>query len=201
MTSATAATTTELDADDRELLDTAIDDLEAGARTWTALAVGQRATLLRAVRTAVAASAEEWAHTAAASKGLDRNHPLRGEEWLSGPYSALGALDAYIETLSRMAEGRNPLEGLRIDRAPGGRTRVHAFLSLASTRCCSPASAVRSGSNQVSHRARHEPALALPSAHLENPAASASCSARATSHRFPCSTCSTNCSHTTARPC
>ncbi|MGP6176341.1 aldehyde dehydrogenase family protein [Microbacterium sp. A196] len=134
MSSATTSTdvtsvpaTRGIDEDERARLDAAIDDLEAGARTWSALSVGQRATLLRAVRTAVAASAEEWAHTAAASKGLSGSHPLRGEEWLSGPYSVLGALDAYAETLSRLADGRNPLEGIRIDRAPGGRARVHAF--------------------------------------------------------------------------
>lgn len=129
MTSATAAPTVTpgLTDADRARLDSAVDELEEGARTWSALSVGQRATLLRAVRTAVAASAEEWAHTAAAPKGLNGSHPLRGEEWLSGPYSTLGALDAYIETLSRLAAGRNPLEGLRFTRAPGGRTRVHAF--------------------------------------------------------------------------
>lgn len=133
MTSATPATDTApapaagLDDEERAHLDAAIDELTAGTRTWSALSVGQRATLLRAVRTAVAASAEEWAHTAAASKGLNGSHPLRGEEWLSGPYSVLGALDAYAETLSRLAAGRNPLEGIRIDRAPGGRARVHAF--------------------------------------------------------------------------
>ena len=112
---------------EQERLDTAIDDLQAGARTWSALTVAQRVTLLRAVRTSVAATAEDWANTAAASKGLDGKHPLRGEEWLSGPYSVLGALDAYIETLSRLAKGANPLDGIAIDRAPGGRTRVHAF--------------------------------------------------------------------------
>ncbi|MGL3149288.1 aldehyde dehydrogenase family protein [Microbacterium sp. A82] len=129
MTSAPAAVPTASGVDDavREQLDTAISELEEGTRTWSALSLGQRATLLRTVRTAVAASAEEWAHTAAASKGLSGSHPLRGEEWLAGPYNVLGALDAYAETLSRLADGRNPLEGIRIDRAPGGRTRVHAF--------------------------------------------------------------------------
>ncbi|MEW1963151.1 aldehyde dehydrogenase family protein [Microbacterium sp. NPDC077644] len=126
-TAATATATTDLDDEQRERLDGAIDALEAGSRTWSALDAGQRAKLLRVVRTAVASSAEEWAHTAAASKGLNGSHPLRGEEWLSGPYSVLGALDAYAETLSRLASGRNPLEGIRIDRAPGGRARVHAF--------------------------------------------------------------------------
>lgn len=131
MTSATtpAASTAspELGEAERTRLDTAIEDLHAGTRTWAALTLAQRVTLLRAVRSSVAAAAEDWAHTAAASKGLDARHPLRGEEWLSGPYSVLGALDAYIETLARLAHGTNPLDGITIDRAPGGRTRVHAF--------------------------------------------------------------------------
>ncbi|MFS0892603.1 aldehyde dehydrogenase family protein [Microbacterium sp. 179-I 3D3 NHS] len=117
----------ELGDGERERLDLAVDALQAGTRTWSALTVAQRVTLLRAVRTSVAAAAEDWAVTAAASKGLDGRHPLRGEEWLSGPYSVLGALDAYIETLSRLARGANPLDGVRLSRAPGGRTRVHAF--------------------------------------------------------------------------
>ena len=124
---ASTTQTAELDQDEREALDAAVSELADGARTWSHLSVAQRATLLRAVRAAVAASADEWANTAADSKGLTGGHPLRGEEWLSGPYSTLGALDAYIETLSRIADGRNPLEGVRVDRAPGGRTRVHAF--------------------------------------------------------------------------
>lgn len=134
MTSATTRPTTEspskataVDEGERERLDTAVAELQAGATTWAALTLAQRVTLLRAVRTNVAAAAEDWAVTAAASKGLDARHPLRGEEWLSGPYAVLGYLDASIETLSRLASGRNPLDGVRIDRAPGGRTRVHAF--------------------------------------------------------------------------
>lgn len=131
MTSATTpaaeTATPDLSEGARERLDAAIAELHVGSRTWSALTLSQRVTLLHGVRTSVAAAAEDWANTAAASKGLDGRHPLRGEEWLSGPYSVLGAVDAYIETLSRLANGTNPLDGVRIDRAPGGRTRVHAF--------------------------------------------------------------------------
>lgn len=116
-----------LDETERARLDAAIGELQIGSRTWSTLTIAQRVTLLRGVRTSVSAVAEEWATTAAASKGLDSRHPLRGEEWLSGPYSVLGALDAYIETLSRLAAGTNPLDGIGIDRAPGGRIRMHAF--------------------------------------------------------------------------
>ncbi len=111
----------------RAALDAAIAELSEGSASWAALSVGQRVTLLHAVRSSVAAHAEEWATTAARSKGLDATHPLRGEEWLSGPYGTLGALDAYLSTLTKIAEGTNPLDGVAVDRAPGGRTRVRAF--------------------------------------------------------------------------
>ncbi|UJP09159.1 aldehyde dehydrogenase family protein [Microbacterium sp. KUDC0406] len=112
---------------ERERLDSAIRDLQAGSRTWASLTIAQRVTLLRAVRTSTAANIEDWAQTAAESKGLNAAHPLRGEEWLSGPYSVLGALDAYIDTLTKMAEGRGALDGIRLSRAPGGRVAVDAF--------------------------------------------------------------------------
>lgn len=117
----------ELDERERAGVDAAVDPLQQGARTWSQLTLGQRVTLLRAVRTSVAAAAEEWANTAAESKGLGLGHPLRGEEWLSGPYSVLGALDAYIGTLTKLADGRTPLDGVTVGRAPGGRTRISAF--------------------------------------------------------------------------
>lgn len=126
-TAATAPASPPLGEGEQERFDTAIEELHTGTQLWAALTIAQRATLLRQVRTSVAATAEDWARTAAASKGLDARHPLRGEEWLSGPYSVLGALDASIATLTRLADGRNPLDGVKVDRAPGGRARVHAF--------------------------------------------------------------------------
>ncbi|MBS1905243.1 MAG: aldehyde dehydrogenase family protein [Actinobacteria bacterium] len=115
-------------ADDvRAPIESAIADLERGSTAWSALTVGQRVTLLRGVRRTVAANARAWARTAVRSKQLSDDHPLRGEEWLSGPYATLGALDAYIETLDRIAHGRNPLDQLTIDRTASGQTRVHTF--------------------------------------------------------------------------
>ncbi|MFT3798020.1 aldehyde dehydrogenase family protein [Microbacterium sp.] len=106
-------------------LDAAIAQLQTGARTWSLLTRGQRRTLLHRVRVATAAVAAEWADVAATSKGLPPGHPLRGEEWLSGPYAALVALDAYADTLTALAHGRSPLAGATFTRAPGQRTAVH----------------------------------------------------------------------------
>ena len=122
-----ASASPELDDATRAVLDADIALLQQGSRTWSSVTVAQRVTLLRALRTSVAATIEDWADTAADSKGLRPGHPLRGEEWLSGPYSVLGAIDAYADTLTKLSEGRSALDGVRIGRAPGGRTKVDAF--------------------------------------------------------------------------
>ncbi|WEK13361.1 MAG: aldehyde dehydrogenase family protein [Candidatus Microbacterium phytovorans] len=111
--------------DVRAELDGAIDAVTSGARTWSLLTLGQRRTVIQRVRAAVAAVAEEWADVASTSKGLAASHPLRGEEWLSGPYAALVALDAYADTLGALARGDSPLSSTTLGRAPGDRVVVH----------------------------------------------------------------------------
>jgi acyl-CoA reductase-like NAD-dependent aldehyde dehydrogenase len=112
---------------DRAKLDAAIADLRLGALSWSRLTLGQRARLLERTHATTAAAAEEWADTAAVATGMEPGHPRRGEEWLPGPYAALVALDAYRETLESLADGANPLDRVRMDAAPGGRIRAHAF--------------------------------------------------------------------------
>jgi acyl-CoA reductase-like NAD-dependent aldehyde dehydrogenase len=113
--------------DVHEHLDAAIADLTIGATTWLHLTLEQRARLMRSLHATVSAAAADWAEAAALSKGLDARHPLRGEEWLSGPYAALVALDAYAQTLDALADGRSPLTGVKTAAAPGGRRRAQVF--------------------------------------------------------------------------
>lgn len=120
----TTRKTPDLPAEQAADLDAAISELETGARAWSALTLMQRRTLLERIHAATAAVAEEWADLAATSKGLAPGHPLRGEEWLSGPYAALVALDAYRDTLGTLADGGSPLDGIRSGTAPGGRLAV-----------------------------------------------------------------------------
>lgn len=115
----------DLPAEDRDRLDAALADLRAGSQTWVLLTLGQRRTLVQRIRAAVEAVAAEWADVASTSKGLDPGHPLRGEEWLSGPYAALTALDAYADTLGKLARGASPLDGVKVGAGPGDRTVVH----------------------------------------------------------------------------
>ncbi|MFT4051091.1 MAG: aldehyde dehydrogenase family protein [Microbacterium sp.] len=114
-----------IDAVVRTRVDAAISDLQTGARAWALLTLTQRRALLLRVRATTAAVAEEWADIAATTKGLEPGHPSRGEEWLSGPYAALVAVDAYAESLAALARGKSPIARARITRAPGDRTVVH----------------------------------------------------------------------------
>jgi acyl-CoA reductase-like NAD-dependent aldehyde dehydrogenase len=109
------------------MIDAALEALTAGSRLWSTLTLDQRARLLERVHDTAGAVAGEWADVAAASKGLDPSHPLRGEEWLTGPYATLIALDAARDSLRALAAGRSPLDGVRLDTAPGGRVRAHVF--------------------------------------------------------------------------
>ncbi len=108
-------------------LDADVAVLREGTRGWTHLTLDQRARLLERVRAEVGRVAAEWADTASTLKGIDPGHPLRGEEWLAGPYAVLVALDAYAATLHALAKGESPLAGVRASSAPGGRVVLHTF--------------------------------------------------------------------------
>lgn len=111
----------------RDRIDLDITALHEGARGWTHLTLGQRARLLERVRLEVARAAEDWADTASTIKGVEPGHPLRGEEWLSGPYAVIVALDAYTASLRALAKGESPLADVRATPAPGGRVSLHTF--------------------------------------------------------------------------
>ncbi|MFG6503446.1 aldehyde dehydrogenase family protein [Microbacterium sp. P05] len=115
-------------------LDQHLAALETGARLWSQFTLDQRARLLTRVHTTVGAVAAEWADAAATAKGLAPASPLRGEEWQTGPYATLVGLDAARTTLDELAAGRSPLDGVRLDAAPGGRLRARVFPADASDR-------------------------------------------------------------------
>lgn len=118
---ATVSATTETEiADD-------LTALRAGSAVFSTLSVAQRATLLSRLHASVTNAAPDWARIAAETKGLDARHPLRGEEWLSGPYAVLAALSATQRTLERIADGRSPLDGVSTRLAPSGQLTADVF--------------------------------------------------------------------------
>lgn len=115
------------DAADIEL---AMEDLVRAKDHWAQTSIEQRLELLKQVKDQTAAVAEAWANKAAQMKQIPEGSPLCGEEWLSGPYTVLGACNALINTLRQM-EGKTFLNSLPTRSLDSGQvaTRVlpHSF--------------------------------------------------------------------------
>ncbi|MBO9577847.1 MAG: aldehyde dehydrogenase family protein [Microbacteriaceae bacterium] len=108
-------------------LDADLAELRAGSARWAALSLVERARLLVDACTATGRVAREWADAAATAKGVDPGSSLAGEEWLTGPYGTLDALDAYATSLIGLARHGTTLTGARFVRAPGGRIAVRVL--------------------------------------------------------------------------
>ncbi|HEY5340835.1 MAG TPA: hypothetical protein VIK27_07405, partial [Candidatus Aquilonibacter sp.] len=115
----TTATTGEIDA--------ALIELREGAQRWAKLRPEFKADLLRSVREGVYREAARWAHAAAAAKGVDGT-PLAGEEWISGPWAMLYAINRCIRTLEEIAESGTPnVPAKRVRERAGGQVVVDVF--------------------------------------------------------------------------
>lgn len=102
--------------------DQAIARLAEGARRWAACSVAKRATLIHATHATIGDCAADWQAAAVAAKG--GSGWLEAEEWLSGPYAALGGFSGVAASLDALARGRSPADGLRVGSAPGGRVTL-----------------------------------------------------------------------------
>ncbi len=113
---------TELPAIDAELA-----ELRTAAPRWSRLPVLAKVALLKDCRDGVYAVRERWAEAAIEAKGL-RGTGLEGEEWVSGPWAVLYALNRYIATLESIAaNGSPPLPAARIRTGSDGRSIAQVF--------------------------------------------------------------------------
>ena len=102
-------------------------ELREGAKRWIALRTSGKADLLEQVRETVYAQAARWAHAGAQAKGV-ADTPLAGEEWISGPWALLYALNRYIRTLRDLAHDGTPqIAKSRIHEREDGQLTVDVF--------------------------------------------------------------------------
>src|ERR1035437_6363380 len=101
--------------------------LRAHARTWARLAVTEKIRHLRAMRARTVETAQAWVDLAAEAKGI-AGTALVGEEWLSGPYPLLTALDRLTATLAGIArDGGPPVPPRAVRTRPDGQVVVDVF--------------------------------------------------------------------------
>lgn len=91
-----------------------LETLRERRDAWAAVGPAERVALLEETRAATYARAAEWVALSARAKGLAPGSHLEGEEWISGPWAVLYAINRYIRTLKRLARGLPPVERLRV---------------------------------------------------------------------------------------
>jgi aldehyde dehydrogenase (NAD(P)+) len=108
-------------------IDRDIDVLRDHAQAWARLGYAGKIRHLHLLRARTVEVAAEWVALAARAKGI-AGTPLAGEEWLSGPYPFLSALDRLGTTLGELARAGAPaLPEAAIRTRAGGQVVVDVF--------------------------------------------------------------------------
>ncbi len=119
------AKTTHVQQLDRQL-DRDLETLAASKTAWARLPLEWKIAMLRALQRNIYALAPQWVQAAASAKGLAPGSPLAGEEWISGPWAVLYAINRYIRTLTSISRaGRVRLPAIHV--GPGGRSVLSVF--------------------------------------------------------------------------
>jgi len=98
--------------------------LSAATGAWSRLTPVDLLPLLEQLRWNTLSAAPDWVERCSRAKGLPEGSPLRGEEWLSGPYALISALNALIRSLSSLAKDRSPLSGFGVRTLDNGKLAV-----------------------------------------------------------------------------
>lgn len=106
-------------------LDQSVRNLQQHKEEWATLNIRAKMDLLLQTRTRLRARAVEWVDASARGKQIDPGSPWVGEEWMSGPWALAVAINAYLETLTALAQGHLP--NLRTGTRPDGRVVARVF--------------------------------------------------------------------------
>lgn len=98
--------------------------LAEAKNAWARLALPIKIAMLHTAKRNTYAASAEWVQAACAAKGLRPDSPLAGEEWISGPWALLYALERCIRTLRAVDAGKTPCRRVR---ERGGRAVVDVF--------------------------------------------------------------------------
>ncbi len=107
-------------------LDGALRELDASKDAWARLRIPEKIALLEDLKRAVHREATQWVELASRAKGLAPGSPLEGEEWISGPWAVLYAINRYLRTLTGIRTfGHSPVPKAQARR--DGRITVSVF--------------------------------------------------------------------------
>lgn len=98
--------------------------LSRATGAWARLTPVDLLPLLEQLRWNALSAAPTWVGLASEAKGLPEGSPLRGEEWLGGPYALISGINALIRSLSALAKDRSPVTGFPVRAIDHGKIAV-----------------------------------------------------------------------------
>ena len=109
--------------------DTLIEKLQSSKNKWAQLPVDQKIKKLVDVKNKTGKYAQQWVDLAIENKQIDKNSPLSGEEWSTGPWAVIYTINAYIKTLKELQNGNiaNLIKG--VETRNDGQVKVSVFPS------------------------------------------------------------------------
>ncbi|MFA9430854.1 aldehyde dehydrogenase family protein [Egicoccus sp. AB-alg2] len=113
-------------ATSREDLDAALATLRERAAAWVATDIDQRLELLAELVDDTLDAAPAWTLAAAEAKGLRRDSPLMGEDWISGPVVLLRNLRLLARSLEQIRDTGRPRPP-SLEVAPSGQVVAKVF--------------------------------------------------------------------------
>jgi acyl-CoA reductase-like NAD-dependent aldehyde dehydrogenase len=116
----------ELPASTPEEVDAAIAELRDRVKAWVDTPVEERVAMLRQAMRDTLDAAPGWALAGAVHKGIDRDSPHMGEEWIAGPYPTIRHLRLLAETLEDIATTGRPRPP-EVRLRPDGQVAVDVF--------------------------------------------------------------------------
>ncbi|OBA57579.1 aldehyde dehydrogenase [Mycobacterium sp. 1100029.7] len=108
-------------------LDKALDDLCSGAHSWTALPLTEKVTMLEALPRNIFGVAPQLVAAAVDAKGISPQSIWASEEWATGVWVPIHAINTQLRVLKRMLAGKEPIDAHRVRTRPDGQVIVDVF--------------------------------------------------------------------------
>lgn len=112
----------------KEHIDEIIKTLDQNKQRWATLDLAKKISYLEEIRTQTGKYAREWTQKACEAKSISMDSPLANEEWLSGPFAMLYAVDLNIQSLKNINHGKPTYEGVnKFRNRPDGQLLMEVF--------------------------------------------------------------------------
>jgi aldehyde dehydrogenase (NAD(P)+) len=112
---------------DESGINEAITTLVQHKDAWARLPIREKLTHLEVMRAKTDEVAEAWVTAAVKAKRIPSDSPLAGEEWVSGPWALLRALNQLTHTLTALDKGESPLGNRATTTRTDGQVVVDVF--------------------------------------------------------------------------